>query len=137
MNKKYSILLWIIIFFGMAAGAVLAVYLDEGLNKQAIIVFALPLLIGVSAAALASQFVSKYKSIENRNGKAASYDERTVYMMQRYSMIMLYVSQFILAGTVLALKIMKIEFIPVDIALLGLFGFIVINGLGIIIVRSR
>ena len=52
-------------------------------------------------------------------------------------MIMLYVSQFILAGTVLALKIMKIEFIPVDIALLGLFGFIVINGLGIIIVRSR
>lgn len=52
-------------------------------------------------------------------------------------MIMLYVSQFILVGTVLALKIMKIEFIPVDIALLGLFGFIVINGLGIIIVRSR
>ena len=121
----------------MAAGAVLAVSLDEGLNKQAIIVFALPLLIGVSAAALASQFVSKYKSIENRNGKAESYDERTVYMMQRYSMIMLYVFQFILAGTVLALKIMRIDAIPVDAALLGLFGFIVINGLGIIIVRSR
>lgn len=46
MNKKYSILLWIVLF-GMAAGAVLAVYLDEGLNKQAIIVFAVPLLIGV------------------------------------------------------------------------------------------
>lgn len=137
MSRKYSILLWIVIFLATAAGGVLAVYLNEDLSKQAILVFVVPLLIGVGAAALTSQLVSKYRSNENRNGKAASYDERTVYMMQRYSMIMLYVLQFIMAGTILALKIMRIEVIPVDAALLTLFAFIMINGIGIIIVRSR
>ncbi len=137
MKSKYSILLWVVIFFAMAAGAVMAVYLDQGLNKQAMLVFTVPLLIGVGAAALTSTLVSKYKSSEKRNGKAPSYDERTVFMMQRYSMIMLYVFQFLLAGTILALKIMRIETIPVDAALFGLLGFIFINGIGIFIVRSK
>lgn len=137
MKSKYSILLWIVIFFTMAAGAVMAVYLDQGLNKQAMLVFTVPLLIGVGAAALNSILVSKYKSSEKRNGKAPSYDERTVFIMQRYSMIMLYVFQFLLAGTILALKIMRIETIPVDTALFGLLGFIFINGIGIFIVRSK
>lgn len=137
MKSKYSILLWIVIFFAMAAGGVMAVYLDQGLNKQAILVFMVPLLIGVGAAALASTVVGKYKSSEKRNGKAPTYDERTVFMMQKYSMIMLYVFQFLLAGTILALKIMRIETIPVDAALFGLLGFIFINSIGIFIVRSK
>ena len=137
MKSKYSILMWIIIFFTMAAGAIMAVYLDQGLNKQAMLVFTVPLLIGVGAAALTSSLVSKYKGNEKRNGKAPAYDERTVFMMQRYSMIMLYVFQFLLASTILALKIMRIETIPVDAALFGLLGFIFINGIGIFIVRSK
>jgi len=72
---------------------------------------------------------------KKRNGNVPNVDERTIKLMQRYLMIVLYIVLFGSAATLLTLYAMGVHSIETIILIVYLMGLFILIGLGAIVTK--
>ena len=89
MTKKQSSLIWAVVIGSMAIGGILSMYILEGERNYEI---AIAVIIGSIAAFFIQLFYSKWR--QKKNGNVPEFDERSLLLMRRYFMVVLYLVLF-------------------------------------------
>ena len=92
MKKQYEILIYIFIMVMFICGGLLAVYLigkDEGVFDFGLVV---PIISGTAVGLTVSFLYTKWR--KKRMGNVPEVDERSVLLMKRYFLVVLYVVLF-------------------------------------------
>ncbi len=133
MKKRSEVMIYVILVAMIIIGGFFGVYLigrEEG-------IFSLELalaIVGGSVGGLIIRFLySKWH--KKRNGNIPEVDERTLLLMKRYLLIVLY---FVLIGSsalLLVLYAMDIRTIQTEMAIVYMTGLFVLIGIGTAIVK--
>lgn len=132
-NKRLQITIWFVIIGSMLLGGFLGMYIigkETGEYNYEIIS---SILIGTVLSFIIYLLTSKWN--KKRNGNVPEVDERSVLMMQRYFMVVLYVVLFGSGALLLILYSIGIYSIETGILIVYMTGLFILIGIGFLIVK--
>jgi hypothetical protein len=132
-NKRLQITIWFVIIGSMILGGFLGMYIigkETGEYNYEIIS---SILIGTVLSFIIYLLSSKWN--KKRNGNVPEVDERSVLMMQRYLMVVLYVVLFGSGAILLILYSIGIYSIETGMLIVYMMGLFILIGIGTLIVK--
>ncbi|WP_332634880.1 hypothetical protein [Halalkalibacter flavus] len=133
-NRTLFILVMIFIVGCILFGGFLGIYIigDEtgGYNYD----LAIPMIVGTLSGILLYVLFSKWS--KRRNGNVPDFDERSIILMKRYLMIVLYVLLIGSGATLLILYSMGVYLIETGMLIVCLMTFYIIIGVGAFITKQ-
>jgi len=131
--KKLQQIIWAVVIVSIILGVFLGIYIEGNATSEYRYDIAIPMVGGAILGFVIWLFFSKLN--KKRNGNVPEVDERSVMLMQRYFMIVLYV---ILCGSgvaLLTLYSMGVHFIETGMLIICMMGIYMMIGFGAIITK--
>ncbi|MGE8206807.1 hypothetical protein ACQKP0_20045 [Heyndrickxia sp. NPDC080065] len=132
-SRHLSKFVWAFIIFCTWVGGFLGIYINGKVTGDYQYDLAIPIIVGTVLALIISLFFSHRR--KKRNGKVPEIDERTVKIMQRYLMIVLYVVLFGSGTALIILYSMGVQFIETGMLIICLLALYMIIGLGAFVAK--
>ena len=131
-SRKQEMLFWIAIIGSMILGALLGgFFLGGGKSENGTIV------IGITIGALIAfgVYLLRSRQLKKRNGNIPNTDERSIVLMQRYLITVLYILLFGSQATFLILYYTGVLVIDTGVLLVSTLGIFIVIGIGALITR--
>lgn len=128
INLK-EILIWVFVIVFMMVGGFIGLYVTGNFEKDLV----MAIVIGSILAFLVNLFLSIRR--KKKNGNVPPADERTLLLMQRYFMGVLYVVLIGSGALLLVLYAMGIESIQIEMIIVYLAALFILIGCGTLIVK--
>ncbi|MGY3312509.1 peptidoglycan/LPS O-acetylase OafA/YrhL [Peribacillus simplex] len=132
-NNNLVILVWAIIIGCTMIGGFLGVYIISKETGEYNYDLAIPIIGGTVLGFLIYLIFSKWS--KKRNGNVPDFDERSVILMKRYLMIVLYVVLFGSGAVLIILYSMGVQLIETGMLILCLMGLYMLIGFGAFITK--
>ena len=129
MTKKQSSLVWAVVIGSMAIGGILSMYILEGERNYEI---AIAVIIGSIAAFFIQLFYSKWR--QKKNGNVPEFDERSLLLMRRYFMVVLYVL-FGSGALLMVLYAVGVREVEIEMIVLYMMALFMVIGFGALVAK--
>ncbi|WP_017472030.1 hypothetical protein [Amphibacillus jilinensis] len=129
-NRTLFILGMIFIVGCILFGGFLGIYI---IGEETGGYMAIPMIVGTLLGVLITWLITKWS--KRRNGNVPNFDERSIILMKRYLMIVLYVLLIGSGATLLILYSMGVYFIETGMLIVCLMTFYFIIGVGAFITK--
>ena len=133
ISQRFKLIMWIVIILMMTAGGVLGIYLTGAGTGE----FHYEIAIAISAGAIFASLVTFLlsKRHKKKNGNVPEIDERSMMLMQRYLIGVLYVVLFGSGAILIVLYAMGIEFIETGMIIVYMMVLFILIGIGALVVK--
>jgi uncharacterized membrane protein YfcA len=128
-TKKLQIFVWVFIMLCMMIGGFLGIYIIG----EDPIEYVIPIIGGLALGSVIT--LSLYKCNKKRNGNVPDVDERTLLLLKRYLMIVLYVVIFGSGAILLVLYSMGVHSIETGMLIVYMMVLYILIGVGAIITK--
>jgi hypothetical protein len=133
-NKIIFILIWAFIIGCLLIGGYLGIYIIGKETGEYNYDLAIPMAIGSILGIIFYLFFSKWN--KKRNGNVPEFDERSLILMKRYLMIVLYVVLFGSGAALLILYSMGVYLIETGMLIVCLMVLYILIGLGAFVTKQ-
>jgi len=134
MNKhKLQMTIWFVVIGCMIIGGFLGVYLIGKETGEYNYEIAIAILVGTVLGFIIYLLISMWN--KKRNGNIPDVDERSILLMKRYLVSVLYVVLFGSGAVLLFLYSMGVRFIETGMLIVCMMGLYMLIGLGAVITK--
>lgn len=132
-STKLLILSWVFMFVCILLGGFLGMYLIGKETGESPFDLAIP-IIGGTVGGFLIYFII-YSWNKKRTGNVPDFDERSVKLMTRYFMFVLYVVLFGSGAGLIILYSLGVQFIETGMLIICLMGLYILIGFGVIVTK--
>ncbi|MDQ0271627.1 hypothetical protein [Cytobacillus purgationiresistens] len=132
-SRTLQIVLWVVILIGMSIGAFLGIYLIGRENGEFDLGLALACIGGGVLGFIIYLILAKLRG--KRQGNIPEVDERSLQLMQKYFMWVLYFVLIISSAILIGLYVMGIEYVETGMLILYMLCLFMVLGLGALVTK--
>ena len=114
----------------MAIGGVLSMYLLDGERNYEI---AIAVIVGLIASFFIQLFYSRWR--QKKNGNVPEFDERSIFLMRRYFMFILYFVLFGSGAILIVLYAMGVREVEIEMLVLYVMAIFMVIGFGALVAK--
>ena len=130
MTNKQERLIWAVVIGSMTIGGFLSAYLLGGERNYEI---AIAVIVGLIASFIIQLLYSKLR--QKKNGNVPEFDERSVFLMRRYFMYVLYFALFGSGALLIVLYAMGVREIEIEMLVLYVMAIFMVIGFGSLVAK--